>query len=80
MIVWLSASVLQVPIHNRLIAGKKREIRHLVATNWIRTAAWSLKAGSESALQILSAEGEFSDSLDKKSNPYLQRSSGGHPG
>ena len=46
MIVWLSTFVLQVPIHNRLKAGKEdREIRHLVATNWIRTAAWSLKAG-----------------------------------
>ena len=45
LIVWLSTFVLQVPIHNRLKAGKEdREIRHLVATNWIRTAAWSLKA------------------------------------
>ncbi len=46
IIVWLSTFVLQVPIHNRLKAGSKdREIRRLVATNWIRTAAWSLKAG-----------------------------------
>jgi riboflavin synthase len=45
LIVWLSTFVLQVPIHNRLKAGKEdREIQHLVATNWIRTAAWSLKA------------------------------------
>jgi len=45
LIVWLSTFALQVPIHNRLKAGKEdREIRHLVATNWIRTAAWSLKA------------------------------------
>ena len=45
LIVWLSTFVLQVPIHNRLKAGKEdREIRRLVATNWIRTAAWSLKA------------------------------------
>jgi hypothetical protein len=45
-IVWLSTFVLQVPIHNRLKAGKDKErIRRLVATNWIRTAAWSLKAG-----------------------------------
>ena len=45
LIVWLSTFVLQVPIHNRLKAGREdREIRRLVATNWIRAAAWSLKA------------------------------------
>ncbi len=44
-IVWLSTFVLQVPIHNRLKAGKdKKRIQRLVATNWIRTVAWSLKA------------------------------------
>jgi len=45
-IVWLSTVVLQVPIHNQLKAGKEnRRIQCLVTTNWIRTAAWSLKAG-----------------------------------
>jgi hypothetical protein len=35
----------QVPIHNRLKSGKKEVlIRRLVATNWIRTIAWSLKS------------------------------------
>ena len=44
-VVWLSTFVLQVPIHNRLKAGKDdKRIRRLVATNWIRTVAWSLKA------------------------------------
>ena len=44
IIIWLSTSVLQVPIHNRLKAGKEdKQIQRLVATNWIRTAAWSLK-------------------------------------
>jgi hypothetical protein len=44
-IVWLSTFGLQVPIHKRLQAGKRDAlIRRLVATNWIRTAAWSLKA------------------------------------
>ena len=44
-IVWLSTFVLQVPIHNRLKSGKdERLIRRLVATNWVRTIAWSLKA------------------------------------
>jgi hypothetical protein len=49
LIVWLSTFVLQVPIHNRLKAGKKdSKIRHLVATNWIRTVSWTLKTGAVS--------------------------------
>ncbi len=44
-IVWLSTFGLQVPIHKRLQAGKSNDlIKRLVATNWIRTAAWSFKA------------------------------------
>jgi hypothetical protein len=44
-VVWLSTFVLQVPIHNFLTSGKdEQRIRRLVATNWIRTGAWSLKA------------------------------------
>jgi hypothetical protein len=44
-VVWLSTLILQVPIHKRLQNGKDDVlIRRLVATNWIRTAAWSLKA------------------------------------
>jgi hypothetical protein len=46
IIIWLSTFLLQVPIHNQLQQGKEDKlIRRLVATNWIRTAAWSLKAG-----------------------------------
>jgi hypothetical protein len=45
VIIWLSTFVLQVPIHNRLQAGKDDAcIRRLVTTNWIRTIAWSMKA------------------------------------
>jgi len=45
VIVWLSTLVLQVPIHNHLKSGKDpAAIRQLVATNWIRTIAWSIKA------------------------------------
>ena len=52
-IVWLSTFGLQVPIHNRLKTGKEdRLIRQLVTTNWIRTAAWSLKAGLVSIYTI----------------------------
>ena len=43
-IIWLSTFRLQVPIHKRLQHGKDEAlIRRLVATNWIRTAVWSLK-------------------------------------
>ena len=45
VIIWLSTFTLQVPIHNRLQSGKDGEkIMRLVASNWIRTAAWSIKA------------------------------------
>jgi hypothetical protein len=44
-VVWLSTVALQVPIHRRLQHGKDGAlIRRLVATNWIRTVAWSIKA------------------------------------
>jgi len=45
ILVWCSTFTFQVPIHNCLRAGKdKSKIRQLVITNWIRTAAWSIKA------------------------------------
>jgi hypothetical protein len=45
VIIWLSTFILQVPIHQRLQAGKdESRIRRLVNFNWIRTIAWSIKA------------------------------------
>jgi hypothetical protein len=45
VIIWLSTFLLQVPIHKKLRSGKEdSHIKRLVATNWIRTIAWSLKA------------------------------------
>jgi len=45
VVIWLSTFRLQVPIHKRLQSGKDNAcIDRLVATNWIRTMAWSLKA------------------------------------
>ena len=45
-VIWLSTYLLQIPRHAVLgegfDAGAHRE---LVATNWLRTAAWSLRAG-----------------------------------
>ncbi len=44
-VIWLSTALLQVPLHNQLQAGYSAElIRRLVATNWIRTAAWTARA------------------------------------
>lgn len=46
-VTWLSTLVLQVPLHNRLHRGKDDAvIRRLIATNWIRTAAWTIKAAA----------------------------------
>lgn len=44
-IAWVSTFALQVPIHERLAgAFDARLVRRLIATNWIRTAAWSGRA------------------------------------
>lgn len=45
LLVWASTFLLQVPLHERL-AREFDENAHsaLVATNWIRTAAWTLHA------------------------------------
>lgn len=42
--IWLSTFLLQVPLHQQLLAGKDlAAIERLVTTNWIRTGLWSLK-------------------------------------
>lgn len=44
-VIWASTAVLQIPEHRRLSGGPDpAALRRLVATNWIRTAAWSLRA------------------------------------
>jgi hypothetical protein len=43
--VWLSTFALQIPRHNTLGAGYDPEVhRALVATNWLRTTAWTARA------------------------------------
>lgn len=45
VIIWLSTAFLQVPCHKLLSRGFEPAVhQRLVATNWIRTAAWSLRA------------------------------------
>lgn len=45
-VVWLSTAVLQVPLHSMLAAGFNDNAHaRLVSTNWVRTVAWTLRAG-----------------------------------
>lgn len=45
-VIWASTGLLQVPLHNQLhLAYSASVIHQLVATNWIRTVAWTLRAG-----------------------------------
>jgi uncharacterized membrane protein len=44
-VVWLSTALLQIPAHETLVSGYDEPvIRRLVETNWLRTAAWSLRS------------------------------------
>ena len=43
--IWLSTALVQVPLHRRLQGGFDAAVhRRLVRTNWLRTAAWTLRA------------------------------------
>jgi hypothetical protein len=43
-VVWLSTFLLQVPRHRILTRGFQEQAhRGLVATNWVRTVAWTLR-------------------------------------
>ena len=45
-IIWLSTALVQVPRHSRLGRGYDAGvIGELVNSNWLRTAAWTLRAG-----------------------------------
>lgn len=50
-VVWLSTVLVQVPLHQRLSRGFDRgALRALVATNWVRTAAWTMRAALAAAM------------------------------
>ena len=50
-VVWLSTARLQVPCHEGLCQGFDPDIhRRLVRTNWVRTAAWTLRSALALAL------------------------------
>jgi hypothetical protein len=53
-LIWLSTAFLQVPLHNALSQGFDPATHsRLVQTNWIRTLAWTARAGI--ALSLLRA-------------------------
>ena len=44
--IWGTTGLVQVPLHTRLTDGFDAAAhRRLVATNWLRTVAWALRAG-----------------------------------
>lgn len=44
--IWITTGVVQMPLHSRLVTGfEATHHRRLVATNWLRTVAWGLRAG-----------------------------------
>jgi hypothetical protein len=44
LIIWISTFLVQVPLHEKLGASFNADAqRRLVSTNWIRTAAWTLR-------------------------------------
>ncbi|BCS31361.1 hypothetical protein TBR22_A05610 [Luteitalea sp. TBR-22] len=44
-VIWLSTAFVQVPLHGQLGSGYDARVHSaLVATNWVRTVAWSLRA------------------------------------
>lgn len=54
-VIWFSTMFIQVPKHSELSAGFNAAVHaSLVATNWIRTVAWSLR--SLLALWLISDE------------------------
>lgn len=44
LLAWGTTAFLSVPAHNRLAEGKSSSaLQRLVTTNWLRTAAWTLR-------------------------------------
>ena len=51
--IHLSTIFLQVPLHKKLSQGYEREVvRKLVATNWIRTIRWTIRAAIAVAIVV----------------------------
>ncbi len=54
VVIWLSTAALQVPCHRELSRGFARATaQRLGFSNWIRTLAWSARAGTATAMLAL---------------------------
>lgn len=57
LVNWLSTAFVQVPCHHTLCARFDGAVaRRLVATNWIRTVAWSVRGGIALLLLVTGSE------------------------
>ena len=61
-----ATALLQVPAHSALLQGGG-SVEHLVATNWVRTAAWSLR-GVLSLVMIAWAWGAWTGAAQRLSH------------
>ena len=53
-VIWLSTFLIQVPCHEKLAVSFQAAVhRRLVATNWIRTLCWTLRAGLALAMMAV---------------------------
>ena len=51
--IHLSTIFLQIPLHKKLSQGYEREVvRKLVATNWVRTIGWTIRAAIAVAIVV----------------------------
>ena len=51
--IHLSTIFLQIPLHKKLSQGYEREVvRKLVATNWVRTIGWTIRAAIALAIVV----------------------------
>ncbi|MEM7581814.1 MAG: hypothetical protein AAF560_00415 [Acidobacteriota bacterium] len=56
VIIWLSTALVQVPLHSLLATGfDSQAAKRLVLSNWVRTLAWTARAGI--ALHLLALAG-----------------------
>lgn len=47
LLIWGVTAVFSIPCHNRLTKGyDKATVDRLIATNWLRTAIWSMRAAA----------------------------------
>ena len=52
--IWVATALVQAPLHRRLLTGyDRRTVDRLVRSNWVRTAAWTLRGVVVAAMLLL---------------------------